>query len=369
MELKISTVADIDFMKKVLDDFNKKSIFIYGAGSFGKEMYYFLKNHGLDVYGFLDRRADTLKEYCGKTVYNLENIQLPETEQEVCVLFAIVMDKDERKKVMEEIKNAGFVHVEEAQFYRSIHIIPDDMQQESLQEYYIAKKNRIEEAYSVLADEKSKFIYKANIKAHFCKDFSDCLIWEDSLNEQYFPKDIKLSSGYNRFIDCGGYIGDTIRSLLERECVQAVASFEPDLYNFKYLADFCKDKRIEIFCFPCAVGDRTSWQRFSPARGSGTICDEGEITVLSVSLDEVLNGFRPTFIKMDIEGAELQALIGAKGMICENIPDLAICVYHNINHLWDAILLLQSWNLGYAFFLRSYNAYTMETVLYATKQD
>jgi len=368
MELDVSAIEDKDYLKEQLNLLKNNLIFLYGAGSFGKETYYFLKSHGIDIFAFLDRKATEIKEYCGKPVYSLGSDLEPEIKERAWVLFSIVMDKDKRKNVMDGIRRAGFGHIEEAQFYRSIQITPDDMQEGNFREYYIAKRNRIEEAYHLLGDAKSKCIYRANIRAHFLKDFSDCSLWEDPMDEQYFPRDIKLASGYDRYVDCGGFTGDTVRSLLERkESVQAVASFEPDLYNFEHLADFCKGKKKEIFCFPCAVNDRTCLQRFSAARGSGTICEEGDTTILSITLDEALNGFRPTFIKMDIEGAELKALNGAKNMICENVPDLAICVYHNVNHLWDAVLLLKSWNLGYEFFLRSYNAYTMETVLYATR--
>lgn len=370
MNLEVSKIVDNDYLESQLSKLNKELIFLYGAGSFGKETCYFLKNHGIEILGFLDRRASDIKGYCGKPVYSLEDTLNPKVKEKALVLFSIVMDKDKRKSVIDDIRKAGFCHIEEAQFYRSLQIIPDDLEEENLQEYYIAKRNSIEEAYSSLGDEKSKSIYMANITAHFLKDFSECALWEDPMGEQYFPTDIQLTSGYNRFIDCGGFIGDTVESLLERkENIQAIAVFEPDIYNFGCLTNFCRKSGKEIFCFPCAVSDRTCLQRFSAARGSGTISEEGESTILSISLDEALNGFHPTFIKMDIEGAEIKALNGAKNMICESVPDLAVCVYHNINHLWDILLLLKSWNLGYEFFLRSYNAYTMETVLYATKKN
>jgi hypothetical protein len=93
---------------------------------------------------------------------------------------------------------------------------------------------------------------------------------------------------------------------------------------------------------------------------------EGGEKVLAVALDDVLTGFSPTFIKMDIEGAEISALRGGEKTIRRCLPDLAVCVYHRINHIWDIPLLLDDWRLGYKMYLRSYNPYTMETVLYAT---
>lgn len=371
MELDVSEIVKDNYVKEQLKRISGKTIYLYGAGSFGKETYSFLKENGIDIRGFLDLRAEEIKECCGKPVYDLNNPVLTKQKEEAVVLFSIVMDKDVRKKVMEEIRESGFGYIEEAQFYRSIQIGPDDLKPgEDLAQYYRNRRHKIQEAYRMLEDEKSRAVYRANIKAHFLKDYSECPQWEEPMEEQYFPSDIKSISGYNRFIDCGGYIGDTVEKLLNKKKeVQAVAVFEPDINNFRHLAALCQKQRETILCFPCAVADKTGFQYFSKAAGSGSISEDGESTVLSISLDEALINFMPAFIKMDIEGAEVKALWGAKKVIVKNRPDLAVCVYHHINHLWDILLLLDAWDLRYRFYLRSYNSYTMETVLYVVKGD
>jgi hypothetical protein len=101
--------------------------------------------------------------------------------------------------------------------------------------------------------------------------------------------------------------------------------------------------------------------------GSSTLStDNKDNCVQCVSLDDVLKNFGPTFLKMDVEGEEMKTIVGAEKIIKRYRPDLAICVYHCINHLWDIALLIDSWNLGYKFYLKTHNSYTMETVLYAT---
>ena len=52
-----------------------------------------------------------------------------------------------------------------------------------------------------------------------------------------------------------------------------------------------------------------------------------------MGLDEVLRGFHPNLIKMDIEGAEPEALRGAQTLVAENRPRLAISIYHGPEHL------------------------------------
>jgi hypothetical protein len=45
-------------------------------------------------------------------------------------------------------------------------------------------------------------------------------------------------------------------------------------------------------------------------------------------------GENPTYIKMDIEGAEMDAMLGASRLVRESQPTMAICAYHLQNHLW-----------------------------------
>ena len=70
-------------------------------------------------------------------------------------------------------------------------------------------------------------------------------------------------------------------------------------------------------------------------------------------------------IKMDVEGAELSALLGAKETIRDSRPGLAICLYHRPEHLWQIPLLLKQWDPRYEFALRLYRHAGFDLVMYA----
>ena len=72
-----------------------------------------------------------------------------------------------------------------------------------------------------------------------------------------------------------------------------------------------------------------------------------------------------TFIKMDIEGSEYQAILGAEKMITSHKPKLAISVYHKPEDIWQLPLLIYRFNHEYKFYLRHYSFGNNETVLYA----
>lgn len=72
-----------------------------------------------------------------------------------------------------------------------------------------------------------------------------------------------------------------------------------------------------------------------------------------------------TLIKMDIEGAEQEALLGAKRIISEYQPKLAICIYHRIEDLWEIPLLIKELNPEYHLYIRNYEDRLDEIVCYA----
>lgn len=87
--------------------------------------------------------------------------------------------------------------------------------------------------------------------------------------------------------------------------------------------------------------------------------------IKGIPLDEVLEGKKATFIKMDIEGAEKNALKGAKHTIVRYKPKLAIAAYHKPEDIWELPELILKMRPDYKLYFRHYSAGWIETVLYA----
>lgn len=367
MENIFTSITERHF-EQAVRSLSGKTTLLYGAGGFGLEMLYHLRREEISVSAFLDQRAAELSSVENIPVYTAE--QAPFDRERSIVLFCIVMDKEARRAVIEHLTGLGYVHVIEAQSLRCLLVQPDDRLDETISQYYRRISDRIRQAETLFSDERSIAIYHNSVQAHASGDYSHHAQWESPMMQQYFPEDVRLTKGYKRFLDCGGYTGDTIAEVIRHEGeIEACAVFEPDARNFARMVERLNCLRGRIgkrWIFPCAVADDVGIRSFSVGTGSGTLSEQGTCVVQTVSLDQTVPDFHPTYIKMDIEGAEPAALCGARQIIAQDRPDLAVCVYHAVNHIWDIPLLLNSWNLGYRFFLRSYNAYTMETVLYAT---
>ncbi len=96
------------------------------------------------------------------------------------------------------------------------------------------------------------------------------------------------------------------------------------------------------------------------------ISADGVITIQCVSLDEVISNFKSTLIKMDIEGAEIDALPGEQKTIQKYVPGLAISVYHLPSHIWEIPLLVKQMMPGaYKYYLRAHGFNDYNIVLYA----
>ena len=83
------------------------------------------------------------------------------------------------------------------------------------------------------------------------------------------------------------------------------------------------------------------------------------------ALDEVCGDEKITFIKMDVEGSEYKALLGAEKIISCCKPKLAISIYHNPEDIWELPELILKMNPDYKFYIRHYSLAGEDTVLYA----
>lgn len=97
--------------------------------------------------------------------------------------------------------------------------------------------------------------------------------------------------------------------------------------------------------------------------GVSKVDDAGESSIHVARMDSEIS-CEPTFVKMDIEGSELAALNGGKG-IFTNLTSFAICAYHRVNDILD----LWNWmkaNTESSYYMRAEQNNPMaEFVLYA----
>ena len=234
----------------------------------------------------------------------------------------------------------------------------------SARKFFGENINRVNAMADALADEKSKRIYLAMIKYRCTHNRTDRP--EYNRRDQYFPKDLVSLQEDEVFVDCGAYTGDTIRSFLKNANYKykKMIAFEPDVDNIKLIHKLCKTNVPHII--QGAAWNENTIIYFSDGAGSSSkVVSQGELAIQGLAIDSIVECNDATFIKMDIEGSEYNALLGAKETISRNRPILAICIYHSDEDMIRIYELINSWNLGYKFYVRQHAQKISETVLYA----
>lgn len=238
-----------------------------------------------------------------------------------------------------------------------------------LPENLLQQSNDIAAAFELLHDEFSRLSFAAQLQLRLRADF-DC-IGTPLPGDQYFPGLFSISTE-ECFVDCGSYTGDTIQSFIAQtnNRFRKVIAFEADPSVLPGLQTFMNGIGPRAVLHNAAVGAHHGVVHFAgDGIGGGCITAASGIEVPCVRLDDALAKEHVSLIKMDIEGAELQALEGAHRVIWRDRPVLAICGYHKPDHLWRVLASLKNLAPDSALFLRSHCADGLDSVCYAVPPE
>lgn len=170
------------------------------------------------------------------------------------------------------------------------------------------------------------------------------------------------------FIDAGAHDGDTILSFIKwcNGKYKKIIAFEPDAENCNKVVKTLSDNGIEnVVLKKFGLWDKNKIIGFDNKGTSSSKIDiKGNSQINVCKLDDVINE-KVTFIKMDIEGAELNALKGSAETIRKYKPKLAICVYHKNEDFFEIPYFIHSLVPEYKLYLRHHSWSIYETVLYA----
>lgn len=173
------------------------------------------------------------------------------------------------------------------------------------------------------------------------------------------------------FIDGGAYGGETVKNYIDwcKGNYKKIFCFEPDKENMQKCGKYLKVNKIpRVKLIQKGLGDDEKELLFNAVgTGGSSFTEDGSVKVPVTSIDHVLEDYSISklYIKMDIEGSEMNALAGATRTIKKYKPRLAICVYHKEFDFVNIPLYLLELNPEYKFYMRHYASNMCETVLYA----
>lgn len=342
----------------------ERPVWIFGAGQFGRDVCVALQAQGFEVHGFVETKP---------AVQQLMGIQVVDWQQwaTVCNDAQLVIGVFNRGMPFDALdriaRSSGASDI----------FMPWDIYSQfethmgwrywlGAPETLLNQLPAIERTYQLLSDELSR------------RCLVDICAFRVGLNPEYASFQHPDNQYFNaltlnalgrsdvRFVDGGAYNGDTFAEFCSLANVTQAYLFEPDEDNFRALVRNVSRGPSKTMCLPLALADSYTVLKFSAGAGEGAaISDKGSVHVAAAALDDVLCGRNVDFIKLDVEGAEAQALNGARQLIHRSRPVLALSLYHHPQDLWALPELLASMCENYSFYIRQHYFNSFDSVLYA----
>lgn len=236
-------------------------------------------------------------------------------------------------------------------------------------EYFQAAQGDLMEIYRQLADQESKDTYEAVVHYRINRNPEFLSKIALSRETQYFPASLGEQAVLGRdeiFVDVGAFVGDTVQAF--HTAVQgqyrSIYAFEPDSKNYERLLTVCTAIH-NASCRQVAVSNRAEEIHFVSDDSTSKVDSSASQIVPADTLDSLLENVPVTYLKMDVEGMEQAALLGAKHIIQEHHPKLAICIYHSNSDMVEVPKLILKLNPDYKLYIRHYSNALVETVCYA----
>lgn len=368
-EIKNSIIAPYKEILDNLEEVCPREVYIFGAKELGKKFHGFFSSKNIKVLGFLDNdvsKQNTL--YCGCNVFSVADL-LDKKEEKPTEITVVVASIYYVQEILNQLKDLGFTKVIPCQI---LYVLDNKNYKaepsfDGLIEDLAVNKQKYLELYSLLEDEQSKKVFEAAVEFRQTYDFSlfGRILSPHAEIGQYFEEPFIKYTENDIFVDGGGFDGDTALKFINKTNgrYKKILFFEPDEESFlKAKKALNHYKNIEFYNKGLYSGSKTF--RFASSGGLGSIIDDsGDTIIETVAIDEILRE-KASYIKMDIEGAELEALKGSEKQLKHGVQ-LAISLYHKPQDIWQIPEYIKSVNPQYKFYLRHYTNAIFETVLYA----
>jgi len=223
-------------------------------------------------------------------------------------------------------------------------------------ELYNSNYEDILKAYNSLADDDSKKVFASvvNYKLTGRLDFLFDSVCDTSEMYKLIGENIETA------IDAGAYNGDTVREMQTYiSNIKKIYAIEPDKRNFKKLSKYVLENRLEEKVIPLNAGvwSKNSKGEFNSSANrnssiSSTVSFEARSdTIPLIAIDSVTDE-KIDYIKYDVEGAELEALLGSFQVIEKHRPRLLISAYHRSSDLFSLVNYMKEKHPYYSLYMR-----------------
>ena len=203
-------------------------------------------------------------------------------------------------------------------------------------QYVLENKESLEWVYNRLSDDASKQVFKNAVMYKLTGKIEYLFECETPINEIY--QNILKFDNDEVYFDLGAYRGDTVEEFLSAcKDYKKIIAVEPDKKTYNKLC-LATENVTNIENINACVSDIDGQIEFEMNGSRGSTIGKGRDLITSITIDALSKKEIPTYIKMDIEGAEVSAIIGGANTIKQYKPQMQIAAYHRSE---DLILIPQ----------------------------
>ena len=366
----IDYIKDISHVEEKIFDAIKAShapVVLFGAGDMACYILAYLRQHGIEPVCICDNNPVKLGTvHLGLPVYSYDSLRERLANNGGKYNIVVSVGSQYKDAIYSQLAGA---HEKNPVWYLQGY----ELCGEKINYRYICEHlSQFEEAYASLSDDFSKKVFINVLNAKISGDFA---FYKAVMStNEYFDDDVVKLTNSEVFLDVGAYKGNAIFEFvkLTNAKYDAIIGFEPDKKTFDMLRKAVTEndtQKVELY--NKGVWDKPGFLYFNGGRGGSSRFSETPDVVSQANyvevdtIDNTLHGRCVTYISMDVEGAEHNALLGAEQTIKRWKPKIAVCVYHKREDIFDILLLLKRFIPEYKFYLRHYTDIQTETVLYA----
>lgn len=362
-------------MKEEIQEFLDR-ILIYGAGSSGIAFLYDLRRVGIEPLYFVDSNQDKVGTNCeGLMVISPEDIISQAGGQALiivcintdgkryCKSFAEALRVGGHHGVYEKLRACGCKNIVDYTYFRRCHALftNEKYNAPSCSDVYLMElhEQEIAQVYDTMEDDLSREVYEKIVRFRLLDDSIE--VPTMTQEKQYFEYGFYDKRQDEVFVDCGAFNGISLKTFLKenQNIFAGYYGLEPDPVNYEkletYIHTLPENVKDKLYITSKAAWKDNKGLMLYALHGPGSFAaDIGTVRAETITIDELLCGKRASYIKMNIEGSEKEALLGAEQTIRKYKPRLAIAGYHRTDDFWQIPLMMKRYREDYKIYLRSY---------------
>jgi FkbM family methyltransferase len=366
-------IASSDVQREAAE--TDRPIVLYGAGPLGRMAWDFFSHIGIDIAYVIDQRANELRylaEWKGVNMLSPEDVPPAVKNSSVLAVCIATLPYAELER---ELFESGWEFVipfyDIAEAYKEEHPLSNGWFLSRFSSEDVLETSKVIAGWDddISRAHHIQFMAWRRLREEWC--FSGAEV--NTSNRYFIPEVCRVFKTGERFVDVGAHDGSVIEKFLNNVSANesVVWAIEPDSENRSKLVErlLAFEKKFkEIHLKDEAILKEAGVAKFYNGLGYvSKICGLGLKDVSVTSIDEM--DIDPTFIKIHIEGLELDALEGALGTINKHRPIIALTSYHNADGVWKLPSWLMNKVSDYDVMMRLHSWVGTGAVIYAIPKE